>query len=283
MVVFIFHVLSSRAFLDNITPPRQRKRMKSQAFVRRLFYISGLLFMLSSCQQHAGLYSPSFDGIQTVYDKGQTLHAISMGPSIGKYFNYSPVKNLAFFADARYNVNLPQISMAIGGYSSHYTSRTFETRSGKLEKYDVGFHFDSYLGFGYHGGHEYLINPEVVTLPVFENSRDELTYHSFRTYWQTGAHLKARKFKFDMVYRLNYLDIEKLVFSPRSEYFISHVAYIANNNPYIVNELQFMVGLGSRNLRTNVGLNIAFTGEHATYIDYSKFSMVNIGFSYIFD
>ena len=257
--------------------------MKTNAIVRPFLLLSCVLIILSGCQQHAGLYSPSFDGIQTVYDKGQTLHSISMGPSIGKYFNYSPVKNLAFFADARYNVNLPQISMAIGGYNSHYTSRVQKTRSGKEEKYDLGFHFDSYLGFGYHGGHEYLVNPEVQIFPPFQNARDELTYHSFRTYWQTGAHLKARKFKFDMIYRLNYLDIEKLVFSPRSEYFISHVAYIADNNPYIVNELQFMVGLGSRNLRTNIGLNIAFTGEHSTFIDYSKFSMANIGFSYIFD
>lgn len=257
--------------------------MQAVISVSQIYFITSILLFLSSCQQHSGLYSPSFDGIQTVYEKGQSIHSVSLGPSLGKYINYSPLKNMAFFADARYNVNLPQLSIAMGGYSSHYSTRTFETKSGKDENYDVGFHFDSYLGFGYHGGHEYLLNPLSTPFPPFENSADELTYQSIRTYWQTGVHLKARQFKLDMVYRLNYMDIEKLVFSPRSEYFISHVAYIAENNPYIINELQFMIGVGSRNLRTNLGLNIAFSGEHATYIDYSKFSMVNIGFSYIFD
>jgi hypothetical protein len=193
------------------------------------------------------------------------------------------MKNLAFFADARYNVNLPQISMALGGYSARYSTRTFTNKYGKVEKYQVGLHFDSYLGFGYHGGHEYLYNPSTTSFPGFNVPKDELTYHSARTYWQTGVHCKAREFKFDMVYRLNYMDIEKLVFSPRSEYFVPRVQYLADNNPYIINELQFLVGLGRKNLRTHVALNFAFTGEHKDYINYARFSMVNIGFTYIFD
>ena len=257
--------------------------MKNQGSSSFFWFVAGIMLIFSSCQQHSGLYSPSFDGIQTVYEKGQSIHSLSMGPSLGKYINYSPLKNMAFFADARYNVNLPQISMAMGGYSSYYSTRSHKTRSGKEEIYDIGFHFDSYLGFGYHGGHEYLVNPLYPPFSSSENLLDELTYQSFRTYWQTGLHFKARQFKLDLVYRLNYMDIERLVFSPRSEYFVPHVAYIADNNPYIINELQFMIALGSKNLRTNLGLNIALSGDHKTYIDYSKFSMVNIGFSYFFD
>jgi hypothetical protein len=254
--------------------------------LKKIYIFIGSLTMiavLSSCLNSPGMYTPSFNGINSVYNKGQSIHSLSAGPSLGKYFNYSPMKNLAFFADARYNGYLPQASVAIGGYSSHYSVITKKNKAGMEEKTEVGFHFDSYLGFGYHGGNEFLGDSRNFPFSSFQYRRDEIVYHSFLTYWQTGVHFKVPGIKFDLAYRLNHLDIEKLVFSPTSDQNFHIVQYIAANNPYILNEIQFLIGFGSKNLRTHVGVNLMLSGKHKNYIRYSDFSTGHIGITYIFD
>jgi hypothetical protein len=246
-------------------------------------YITGCLILQTSCSSPTGLHTPSFDGVQTVYNKGQSIHSLTAGPSIGKYYNYSPLKNLGLFADVRANNWMPQASIAIGGYSANYTTKASLNKYEVMEKYQQGFHFDSYLGFGFVQGFEQLFDGENIGFVSPNLKISELTYQSFRTYGQVGGHFKSRSVKLDAVYRLNYYDIDKLLFKPKSEKFFSYVDDVAKNNPHILNELQFLVSLGSNDLKVVIGLNVVLKGKNANLFNYSKFNSGQIGCTYIFD
>jgi hypothetical protein len=246
-------------------------------------YITGCLIFQTSCNIPTGLHTPSFDGVQTVYEKGQSIHSLTTGPSIGKYYNYSPLKNLGLFADVRANNWMPQASVAIGGYSANYTTKASLTRHQIMEKYQYGFHFDSYLGFGFVQGFEQLVESQLTGFFTPNIKVSELTYNSFRTYGQVGGHFKSRSVKLDAVYRLNYYDIDRLLFKPKSETFFPYVEEVAKNNPHILNELQFLVSLGSSDLKVVIGLNVILKGKSANIFNYSKFNSGQIGCTYIFD
>lgn len=187
------------------------------------------------------------------------------------------------FADVRANNWMPQASIAIGGYSANYKTKVSLSRYDIMEKYQQGFHFDSYLGFGFVQGFEQLIDGENNGFFSPNQKISELKYQSFRTYGQVGGHFKSRSIKLDAVYRLNYYDIDRLVFKPKSEKFFSYVDDVAKNNPHILNELQFLVSLGSNDLKVVIGLNVVLKGKNANLFNYSKFNSGQIGCTYIFD
>ncbi|MBK6566075.1 MAG: hypothetical protein IPG18_12980 [Saprospiraceae bacterium] len=264
------------------------ENITNQSFYSKLILrlcIAVILFIgLSGCQTNSGLYNPSFSGIQSVYNEKQFLSAISAGPGLGTYYNYSPLKNLAFFGDLRFTHLIPQTTIALGGYSSYYKTKTILTKSGLLQKNEEGFHFDSYLGYTFVRSTEYQ-RVEIADPFGFVNTRETNTFDltSNKMFLQFGSHLKGRNIKLDLLYRLNYLDIEKIVVKPENQKYEDYLQILTGNNPFLFHETQLMVGIGSGQFKTNFGIDFYFPVNYADQLNYSNFFQLNVGFSYIFD
>lgn len=237
--------------------------------------------LLTSCHQFSGMYTPSFDGARTVYDKGQWIHSTNSGAYLGKYANYSPIKNVAAFADFRFNQFRPQGSIAVGMYKAKYTDKQFNLK-GKQDVYrKVGAHIDSYIGFGYHEGTENYENQS----PLFSSPRYEnenlIHYKNYRAFWQIGGHISFTTLKFDLVYRWNRIDLEKITYYPEDFNKESYVSKIATANPFSIHEIQPMISFGDDKMQLNLVANLILPISSESLPEYSRFNHVQFGLSYL--
>lgn len=245
---------------------------------RNLFCAIILSFALFSCSRYSGLYTPSFEGVQSVSAPGQWVHSTNFVPFIGKYANYSPYKNIGIFVDGRANNLKPQVSGAVGCYLGNYKNKTYINVKKNAITKRVGAHVDSYLGFGYQRGIEHYDDPT-----IFFQDINPIDFRSFRTFWQVGGHWTNTALMMNLVYRLNRFDIEKIVYFPTDDYIKSYVENIAAKNPFNINEIQGMIGFGNDRLRFTLGFNVVIPTTSAKYLNYTKFNQVQFGLSYILD
>lgn len=243
---------------------------------------SFLIISLPGCQTTSGLFTPSFNGIQSVYNEKQLLCSSSLNPGVGNYYNYSPLKNLAVFTDLRFYQLIPQTTLALGGYSAHYKSRSVLTKTGLLQNSEQGFHFDSYFGYTYVRSTENQFI-EIPDLFGFINETNTFNLISNKMFFQVGSHLKGRNIKFDFVYRLNHHDIDKITVKAENEKYEKYLLFLTQNNPFLFHETQMMLGIGTGKFLTNFGLGFYLPVNYTEQLDYSNFFQLTLGFSYIFD
>lgn len=245
---------------------------------RCLHWLIPLLLVLNSCHVKTGLYTPSFEGIQSVSSPKQWVHSTNFVPFVGKYVNYSPYKNIGIFVDGRANNFKPQASGAIGYYLGSYKNRSYQNYKKNTITKRIGAHIDSYIGYGYQQGIEYYNDPTTRSEDSYP-----IDFRSYRTFWQVGGHWTNTVLMLNLVYRWNRFNIDKIVYYPIDFYMRSYVENLAAKNPYSIHELQGMFGFGNDRLKFSLVFNVVIPTTSTNYINYSKFNQLQFGLSYILD
>jgi len=248
----------------------------------KVLYSFLLIVFLCACGAKTGFYSPSFDGIESVYEKGQVLHSITYLDAVGRYVAYSPIKYVGTFADFKIRqFRHPSGTLAAGVYLPFYDKVVVpSTYIFDEYKTDKGVHFDGYLGYSRTAGYEDYFDYNSGFF--FTTISSPINYVSNRYFGQLGFHAKSKSLKFDALYRRNLMDIQTISIKPNSEAAFIYVNEIAKNDPLLLDELVFKLSLGNRQMMHFIGFNVVLSNsKHDHYLNYEKMAVVSLGSSFL--